>query len=134
MMMVTSKSPKLNVRSIVRGENSNMFVQNRARSWSWRSVDTTTAGSGAALTARTNFFEGSSVNAFCIIIKRSSAAMSRLTPGGQFDSLCSVDTLDLKFVTCFSSRGSCSGADACSTPPTRADNVATTLLGPSMAH
>ena len=60
-MIVTSKSPKLNVGSTVRGENSNAVVQNRVISWSWRSVVTTTAGSGAALTARTNFFEGSSV-------------------------------------------------------------------------
>ena len=56
MMIVTSKSPKLNVGSTVRGENSYEEVQNRAISWSWQSVVTTTAGSYIS-----NFFEGSSV-------------------------------------------------------------------------
>ena len=53
-MIVTSKSPKLNVGFTVRGENSNAVVQNRAISWSWRSVVTTIADSGAALTTQTS--------------------------------------------------------------------------------
>ena len=133
MIRVTSNSPKQKVGATVRGQTSKAAVQKQARSRSCRSVVKTTAGSGAALTARTNFLDGPSVYAFYRMRNRSSAAASRLTPGKE-DSLESSDALDLKFTTYFSPRGSWPGADASSIPPAAADRETTTPFGPCVPH
>ena len=100
------------------------------RSLSCESEATTTAGSGAAFTAGTNFFEGSSVKACCITIKRLLAAASRLTATGNF--LESMIFFPLEFDICFSSLGRSPGADALIIPPKACDIDETMCFGPSL--